>query len=147
MTGENETSIDHGCNYLFETNLTQLGCISFFCKHHMVFPPRHSVETPCRSKPSSGWIRTPPLHGAGGSGVLAELFFSLSQNINSVCRLQELQEQMVGGEALGNVEIRERRKKKKRHAEEKRRALAGIAYLSYCLWCNQFPVSNQSLMN
>lgn len=54
---------------------------------------------------------------------------------------------MVGGEALGNVEIRERRKKKKRHAEEKRRALAGIAYLSYCLWCNQFPVSNQSLMN
>lgn len=40
-------------------------------------------------------------------------------------RLQELQEQMVGGEAVGNSEIKERRKKKKRHAEEKRQALAG----------------------
>lgn len=35
---------------------------------------------------------------------------------------------MVGGEALGNTEVKERRKKKKRHAEEKRMALAGMAY-------------------
>jgi len=34
---------------------------------------------------------------------------------------------MVGGEAVGNSEIKERRRKKKRHAEEKRLALAGLA--------------------
>ncbi|XP_067935242.1 osmotic avoidance abnormal protein 3-like [Watersipora subatra] len=46
------------------------------------------------------------------------------QQAEALKRLQELQEQMVGGEAVGNSEVRERRKKKKRHAEMKRMALA-----------------------
>ena len=37
---------------------------------------------------------------------------------------------MVGGEAVGNTEVKERRKKKKRHAEEKRQALAGRVNVS-----------------
>lgn len=47
------------------------------------------------------------------------------QRWHGYCRLQELQEQMVGGEAVGNSELKERRKKKQKHAEEKRQALAG----------------------
>lgn len=39
-------------------------------------------------------------------------------------RLQELQEQMVGGDARNKQEIIERRKKKKRHAEDRRMQLA-----------------------
>lgn len=38
---------------------------------------------------------------------------------------------MVGGENVGNTELKEKRKKKKRHAEEKRKALAGQPSLIY----------------
>lgn len=40
-------------------------------------------------------------------------------------RLQELQQQMVGGEAAGNQEMKERRKNKIKFAENRKAKLAG----------------------
>lgn len=40
-------------------------------------------------------------------------------------RLHELEQQMVGGEQIDNVEVKERRKKRKTFAEERKRKLAG----------------------
>ena len=46
-------------------------------------------------------------------------------------RLQELQEQMVGGEKATNEEVKERRRKKKRYAEERKTKLAGMSLAIY----------------
>ena len=40
-------------------------------------------------------------------------------------RLQELQQQMVGGEAVNNAEVKERHKKRMKHADETQKRLAG----------------------
>ena len=42
------------------------------------------------------------------------------------CRLEELQQNMVGGEQANNEEVKERRKKKKKYAEERRKKLLGL---------------------
>ena len=44
----------------------------------------------------------------------------------SIYRLQELEQQMVGGENKANNDVRERRSKRKRFAEERKRKLAGM---------------------
>jgi kinesin family member 17 len=41
------------------------------------------------------------------------------------CRLEELQQSMVGGEMAHNEEVKERRRKKKKYAEERRKKLIG----------------------
>ena len=52
------------------------------------------------------------------------------------CRLKELQQAMVGGEAADNEQVKERRRKKKKYAEEHKKKLQGeLAIARHCSNC------------
>ena len=66
-------------------------------------------------------------------------------------RLQELEQQMVGGEEINNVEVKERRKKRKTFAEERKRKLAGkiclqVFQCSYRHVCIKFKDFEKKLL-